>query len=687
MSIFSPTKQSHLTQPMFLGEPVDVARYDEMKYPWIDALTEKQLSFFWRPQEFDLSKDAIDFREKLTDNERHVFVSNLKYQTLLDSVQGRAPSLAFGSITSLPELETWIATWAFSECFAEGTEVLTKDGWIDLALVEQHHEVAQVDINTLTVSFTKALQKVERHYSGNMVRYAAKNRKQFEQLVTPGHRVAAHSRTTGKGFFAIAEDFEFNAGHKVAVSGHLNATATFGPIDVLRIATQADGTVKPAEYNGARCGTTPVWFSSSKQRKVERLLEAAHQCGFTVTALTDGKARGNAKAQTRLKVDVPVELEANRWKRFDSWVDLSKHGGFYGQAFLRELAFWDGTNTGERGGLCYSTTVEENADTVSAIAALSGWTCRRSVRKDGRKDTYKDVHALSILPRTFKDGQSISKELVTYEGMVRCLTVPTGALLVRYNGVVSVSGNCIHSRSYTHIMRNVFVNPTEVLDTITITPEIIERAEAVTQEYDKLIEMNNNPVVITAHGHRKQVFKTLASVNILEAIRFYVSFACAWSFNERGLMEGNSKVITSIARDEALHLSGTQLMLKAMMEGDEGREWQQAALDSLDDMTAMFDDAVNQEKAWADYLFKDGSIIGLNAVILGQYIEYIANTRLRALGLPPRYATTKNPLPWTNAYINRDAVQVAPQEVEIANYLTGALDSTVNLQQLQGLSL
>jgi ribonucleoside-diphosphate reductase beta chain len=189
------------------------------------------------------------------------------------------------------------------------------------------------------------------------------------------------------------------------------------------------------------------------------------------------------------------------------------------------------------------------------------------------------------------------------------------------------------------------------------------------------------------HEHRKQVFKTLVSVNILEAIRFYVSFACAWSFNERGLMEGNSKIITLIARDEALHLSGTQLMLQAIMQGGEGVDWQLSVSDCYDDLRRMFAEAVEQEKMWAHYLFKDGSIIGLNAAILSQYIEYIADVRLKALGFAPVYGIKRNPLPWTNAYINRDAVQVAPQEVELSSYLTGALDSTVDMQQLKGLSL
>lgn len=354
MSIFKPTKTSHLEQPMFFGEPVDVARYEQVKYPWIDRLTDRQLSFFWRPEEFDLSKDRIDFNERLTPQEQHVFVSNIKYQTLLDSVQGRAPTVAFGEVTSLPELEAWITTWAFSES--------------------------------------------------------------------------------------------------------------------------------------------------------------------------------------------------------------------------------------------------------------------------------------------------------------------------------------IHSRSYTHIIRNVFNNPTEVLDSITITPEILTRAEAVTKEYDKLIASNR-----AGHHDRKQLFKTLASVNILEGVRFYVSFACSWSFNERALMEGNAKIITSICRDESLHLSGTQLLLKAMMYGDEGVEWQKAASESLDDVFLMFDQAVEQEKEWARYLFKNGSILGLNDVILGDYVEYIANVRLKALGFDSRYETTKNPLPWTNSYINSDSVQVAPQETEISSYLTGAVDTTMDIGGLGSL--
>ena len=112
MSILKKNKKSHLKKGMFLDEAVDIVRYDQVKYPTIDKITDKQLGFFWRPEEVDVSKDKKDFHE-LTPHEQHIFTSNLKRQILLDSVQGRAPNMAFLPIASLPEIETWIETWSF----------------------------------------------------------------------------------------------------------------------------------------------------------------------------------------------------------------------------------------------------------------------------------------------------------------------------------------------------------------------------------------------------------------------------------------------------------------------------------------------------------------------------------------------------------------------------------------------
>ncbi len=367
---FDATKQC-----MFLGEPVNVARYDVQRYPFFEKLIEKQLSFFWRPEEIDLSKDRIDFNQ-LPKHEQHIFVSNLKYQTLLDSVQGRSPNVALLPVVSIPELETWIETWAFSET--------------------------------------------------------------------------------------------------------------------------------------------------------------------------------------------------------------------------------------------------------------------------------------------------------------------------------------IHSRSYTHIIRNIFNDPAEVFDDIVTNEEITKRAISVTEHYDDFIEysmyfnlfgegthtVNGKTITVNMRELKKKLYLTLTAVNVLEAIRFYVSFACSFAFGERALMEGNAKIIKLIARDEALHLSGTQQMLTLMRDNKDDTEMAEIAKECDPLLVDIFRQAAQQEKEWADYLFAGGSMIGLNAEILKDYVEYITNVRLRALGYDKIFDRgNANPLPWMNAWLSNDNVQVAPQEVEVTSYLTGAVETRIDADDLKGFSL
>lgn len=342
-------------EPMFFGEGVNVSRYDQQRYPIFEKLIEKQLSFFWRPEEVDVSKDRHDFNG-LPEHEKHIFLSNLKYQTLLDSVQGRSPNVAFLPLVSVPELETWIETWAFSET--------------------------------------------------------------------------------------------------------------------------------------------------------------------------------------------------------------------------------------------------------------------------------------------------------------------------------------VHSRSYTHIIRNIVKDPSLVFDDIVANTFISERAESVTRYYDELIKLVNQYSLdkrsVDLYEIKKALYLSMMSVNILEAVRFYVSFACSFAFAERELMEGNAKIIKLIARDEALHLSGTQHVLSIMQKGVDDPEMKLISEDCKEECSEMFVEAANQEKEWAEYLFKDGSMIGLNKHILSQYVEYITNIRMSAVGLKPVFDTKSNPIPWINSWLVSDNVQVAPQETEISSYLVGQIDSSVD---------
>jgi len=364
-SIFNQKVSDTLTEPMFFGDSVNVARFDQQKFEMFEKLTEKQLSFFWRPEEIDVSKDKIDFA-KLRPNEKHIFISNLQYQILLDSVQGRSPSIAFLPIVSLPELENWIETWSFSET--------------------------------------------------------------------------------------------------------------------------------------------------------------------------------------------------------------------------------------------------------------------------------------------------------------------------------------IHSRSYTHIIRAIMNEPGVVFDEIMKTDEIIQRATSVSKYYDELIkysqayllhgegkhELNNEKLDVSLYGLKRLLYLTIMSVNILEAIRFYVSFACSFAFAERKVMEGNAKIIKLIARDEALHLTGTQHMINLMQDGKDDPDMKKIAKECESEVIQMFKDAAKQEKEWAEYLFRDGSMIGLNAEILKQYLEYITNVRMSALNMKPIFKQNTNPLPWLNHWLDSDNVQVAPQETEITSYLVSAIDNTMS---------
>jgi ribonucleoside-diphosphate reductase beta chain len=247
----------------------------------------------------------------------------------------------------------------------------------------------------------------------------------------------------------------------------------------------------------------------------------------------------------------------------------------------------------------------------------------------------------------------------------------------------------IHSRSYTHIIRNVYANPSKVFDEMLDIKEIVDCADSITEKYDKLIEMNQarerGLQSYSEYEHKKAIWLCLMSVNILEGVRFYVSFACSWAFAELKKMEGNAKIIKLIARDENVHLASTQQMLKLLPQED--KDFAKIEKETYKEVTQMYLDAVEQEKNWADYLFKDGSIIGLNADLLKQYVEFIAGKRMNAVRQEKIFNTGTNPLPWTQQWIAGGSVQVAPQETEISSYVIGGTKQDIDTDTLKGFSL
>lgn len=262
----------------------------------------------------------------------------------------------------------------------------------------------------------------------------------------------------------------------------------------------------------------------------------------------------------------------------------------------------------------------------------------------------------------------------------------------------------IHSRSYTYIIKNIYSDPSEVFDKILSDDRILSRAASVTESYDDFINeaqqwgqsslwkdlpnVETSLPVLEMKEVKRKLYRAVANVNILEGIRFYVSFACSFAFGELKLMEGSAKIISLIARDENQHLALTQNILNNWRKGDDPemvtimKEEEQWTYD-------MFDKCVNEEKKWADYLFKDGSMIGLNDKLLQQYVEWIANRRLRSIGLKPLYdiPAKNNPLPWTEHWISSKGLQVAPQETEVESYVVGGIKQDVKKDTFSGFKL
>ena len=261
----------------------------------------------------------------------------------------------------------------------------------------------------------------------------------------------------------------------------------------------------------------------------------------------------------------------------------------------------------------------------------------------------------------------------------------------------------VHSRSYTHIIKNVYADPSEVFDKILEDDKILSRAKSVTHAYDEFLQAAQewgagnmwehaleecDSALDTLYDLKRKLYKAVVNVYILEGIRFYVSFACSFAFGELKLLEGSAKVIGLIARDESQHMTVSMNIINNWLKGDDP-DFVKIAEEEQDNVIDMFKQCVEEEKVWADYLFKDGSIIGLNAKLLQKYVEWTANRRMKSIGLKPVFdvPANNNPLPWTEHWLSSKGLQVAPQETEVESYVIGGIKQDVKKDTFAGFKL
>lgn len=227
----------------------------------------------------------------------------------------------------------------------------------------------------------------------------------------------------------------------------------------------------------------------------------------------------------------------------------------------------------------------------------------------------------------------------------------------------------IHSESYTHIIRAVYPDPSYVFEEIPKVEEIAVCAKSITEAYDRLQTRPN----------KENLYLALVAANALESLRFYVSFACTFSFAERGLMEGSAKVVRMIARDENQHLALVQHLLKILPKDDP--EFAEIMQDMMPQARHIFIETAEQEKAWAKYLFSNGSILGVSEDILCQYVDYLLDRRMVTAGLKASTSKSRSdhPLSWIEKWLKSNTVQNAAQETEIASYLSNSvIDDVAN---------
>ena len=249
----------------------------------------------------------------------------------------------------------------------------------------------------------------------------------------------------------------------------------------------------------------------------------------------------------------------------------------------------------------------------------------------------------------------------------------------------------IHSRSYTYIIKNLYSNPSEIFDTIIQDEKIERRAKTITETYDEMINYGYqwclDPKKVNMYELKKKLYRTMVTVNILEGLRFYVSFACSFAFGELKLLEGSAKIISFIARDESQHLAMSQTIINNWREREGDKEMLKVMKDCEKEVYTMYDEALQEEKRWATYLFSKGSMIGLSEKLLHQFVEYMANRRMKAIGLTPMYDQKTNPLPWVDHWLNSRSLQNAPQETEIESYVIGGIKQDVKKDQFKKFKL
>lgn len=665
--VFNKEKSDYSDSGLFLGDGNGLFDTVNKKYPKIWSLYKQMKSLDWDENEVSYSSCITEFQtcDKSTYD---MMIKTLAFQWEADSVANRISPLVGCYVTSS---ELWAAWQEVSknECLTPDHDVFVKDfGWKSIADVKIGDEIIQYNTEDETLCFGKVSNTISKKPSGKLLKFQSRN---FNQIVTEKHRMvvkrlySTNENSLGN-YVYDACDAPLNGSVGYPVSGKLTQkekVLEFSDKDAFWIAFQADGSYKNDKYNGRYSGVIPVSFSLKKERKKTRLRDIVNSIGWELREYELSR-----EGYSLFNVMIPVEEMIHSGKTF-GWIDYSAIDNNWCEKFISELSHWDGCKrTVSKCITTYSTTVKECADTVLLISSLCGKTgALYVIPEHGNR---KELYQVNVTERTHVSGNVVSREGVDYEGLVNCVTVDTGAFLVRHNDVISVTGNCVHAATYSEIVRNSFEDPKDILDEILRVEESFSRLSIIGNV------LNNAKKV----GHQYQlglvdkdvayeaIFMFTVAMLCLERIQFMSSFAVTFAICDTGLFQPIGKIVQKIAQDELeVHVELDKAVLEVEMDTQQGIECFEKNKHLI---KSMIDEVVESEEEWVDYLFSEGrSLVGITPELLKKWSKFCAADVYATLGFDvPEDCPLKNPLPFMRNWLNISLTQPSPQEQDNTQY-------------------
>ena len=628
--------------------PCDSYQLEPFAYEWAWTMARAQENNNWAPEEIQVGPDVADYKNPdLDPKHKHLFESVMAQLTTFDILRGDEIAECLQPIFQPAEIKHFLKRMAWDECVMEGTEVLTSEGWVKVEHLKRTDYVAQWSPDN-SLSWVKPM---EISVTVRDSHYVLGGSNYLKQRVTAGHRVP-YITDTGNLLITSAADLTSNGHARHPLTGELvGGSKEFLTVyEKFLIALQADGTIhRPDAYTGERCGTLPVLFTLSKDRKQKRLENILQQLGWSWTCYFSPE-KGNIKQRKTYRVSVPVAYRIT--KHFSDWIELGSISLPWAKAFIEELSYWDGYRVKTHDRIEYFTADQSNADMVQAVATLAGFRAHLVVRPDDRKETYKDQHLVYVSrDKTYIKGCSITKTKVDEPAVFYGIEVPSTFLLIRDAGKVSVTGNCIHTRSYRYVIENLGI-PLEIYTRYSTVPEFKARVDMCDEIsrplFDILSQVYAVDCDLSLHKlplhHKQSILRSMIFYFLIfEGTWFWVSLLGPIQQLARlGIFKGASEQFTYIARDEQQHVGfGIQLIREFMAQHPEC-----VTKEFLEQVYTDVARAMNLERDYIHHCLKDGPILGYSAPEHIATAKYFANLRLGSVGLAAPFPEARHAFPW-----------------------------------------